>query len=186
MEKIAAKKVNEKRMPRCDSLARRAKGGRLCFGLLKNTGRRLCSRHGNHGASITYNAVRKVSTLVGPGMNDDNEAIVHQLVKVQAQVVITPLVKHGTPTVYCIAADLNQDCNCDRYRGDCCNIRRNGECSFTLTQVLCIEIPIAFDVDVDVNGKIACCGKADLGPCCIPPKKPCAADLRPRFCPFDD
>lgn len=146
----------------------------------------LCSCHGNHGASITYNAVRKVSTLFSPGMNDDNEAVVHQLVKVQAQVVITPLVKHGTPTVYCIAADLNQDCICDRYRGDCCNIRRNGECSFTLTQVLCIEIPIAFDVDVDVNGKIACCGKADLGPCCIPPRKPCDLDLRPRFCPFDD
>lgn len=127
-----------------------------------------------------------MSTLPSPSTNDDNEAIVHQLVKVQAQVVITPLVKHGTPKVYCVAADFNQDCNCDIYRGDCCNIRRNGECGFTLTQILCIEIPISFDVDVDVNGRISCCGKADLGPCCTPPKKPCSTDLRPQFCPFDD
>jgi len=127
----------------------------------------------------------------------DKENMISQLVKVQAQVKVTPLVKHGRPKVYCIDSCVRQQtdcygpahcddvyddsydfcCGCDwddfpscceptkayGFRSDC---GRDEDYDFTLTQVICIEIPISFDAEVDIKKGIACCSPPDVNPDC--------------------
>lgn len=114
----------------------------------------------------------------------DKENIVSQLLKVQAQITVTPLVKHGNPNVYCMNSCIKpnsdycdhecDDCNdCDYDCCDCCDCgsdydtdwkprRTKDKCNFTLTQVICIEIPISIDADVDIQEGIVCCGRPDV------------------------
>lgn len=89
----------------------------------------------------------------------DKENIVHQLLKVQAQVSVTPIVKHGKHKVYCLDS-------CIKPNSDCCNDGPDHNCNFTLTQIICVEIPICFDADVDIKKGILCCGKPYVKPDC--------------------
>ena len=102
------------------------------------------------------------------------ETLIHQMVKVQAQVTVTPLVKHGKPKVYCIETYFKSPDNCNVYKGDCRRTRcksENCDGTFNVTQVFCIEIPISFDVDVDVDKGILCCDDPEFGPCSPLPEK---------------
>lgn len=103
------------------------------------------------------------------------ENIIHQLVKVQAQVKIKPLVKHGIPRVYCVDSCIRPHfdrCNGESIDFDCCNCDHNcdftcgsdNSCNFTLTQLICVEIPISFNADVDIKKGIVCCGDPDVRP----------------------
>lgn len=93
---------------------------------------------------------------------DCEETIVHQLVKVQAQVTVDPHVKCGKSKVYCIDSHIKPGCECD----DIIEHDRCGDkCTFTLTQLFCVEIPVAIGVDVDVDSGIVHCGIPDFGPC---------------------
>ncbi|HNS79656.1 MAG TPA: hypothetical protein PKM17_13495 [Syntrophorhabdus sp.] len=90
------------------------------------------------------------------------ETIVHQMVKVQAQVSVEPYIKCGRSKVYCIDSHIRPDCECDEIKEP---ERCDKKCTFTLTQVICVEIPIAIGVDVDVDPGIVRCGTPDFGPC---------------------
>jgi hypothetical protein len=125
----------------------------------------------------------------------DKETILSQLLKVQAQVKVIPLVKHGKPIVRCIKTGIKPHSSCcdygfdvcddyDEYGLDCdyesdCYCCRNpgcgfacepeDTCDFTLTQLICVEIPISFDADVNIKKGVLCCGKPDI----VPDFKPC-------------
>lgn len=130
----------------------------------------------------------------------ENENLIRQLVKVQAQVSVVPDVRHGTPRVSCIDSCIKpnphcfceEDCDfrcCDRkcrdYKrcwhnkfncsfesdyDDCCNENTDFDLvsapgrkhNYTLTQVICIEIPISLGADVEIKEGIACCGKPEI------------------------
>jgi len=97
---------------------------------------------------------------------NDNDTIINQLVKVQAQVTVAPLVKYGKPKIYCIDIKPVSSCNLDKYWKIICPECRaleksGGKCSSTFTQVLCIEIPFAFEVVVDIDNSVICCGETD-------------------------
>jgi len=118
----------------------------------------------------------------------NKENIISQFVKVQAQVTVTPLVAYGKPKVCCINSSITpnpceccdynsyeNDCNCNsmdcnfydwntNYDETCESGKSETKCNFTLTQVICIEIPISIDADVNVKEGIACCGKHDVKP----------------------
>lgn len=102
-------------------------------------------------------------------MHDQNnkcENIVRQLLKVQAQVKVTPFVKHGEPNVYCIDSQIKpkRKCHDYEYEGDShweSDCLRN-KCNFTLTQLICVEIPICVDADIDIKEGIVCCGKPEV------------------------
>lgn len=110
-------------------------------------------------------------------MNDANcEKVVHQCLEVQARVSVAPTVKPGRPSVLCIASEFSSPGDrCELCRA-CCHTRKGPErtcCStFTVTQLLCIEIPLVFDVDVDIDGGIVHCGKPQIGPCQPSLKRP--------------
>lgn len=116
----------------------------------------------------------------------DKENIIRQLMEVQAQVTVTPLINHGNPKVYCVNSCISPNyeynncnyCDCsypDFYNSTCCykGCDYNTTCessssqckyNYTLTQVICIEIPICIDAEVDIREGIACCGKPDIIP----------------------
>ncbi len=124
-------------------------------------------------------------------MSDKNtncckETIVHQLLKVQAQVTITPIIKSGRPSVRCINTEIRPGSNCAERRKVCYQRRREsdcspGKCTFTVDQILCVEIPISIDLDVDVDSGIVCCGRPELGPCKHPHQEPDCADLSKKL-----
>ena len=86
------------------------------------------------------------------------EKVIRQLVKIQTEATITPHLKPIKPKIYCVDA---RECNCNSCCKSCnskCNWNKSkGKCTSTITQVLCIEIPISFDVDVDVSQGAICC-----------------------------
>lgn len=133
----------------------------------------------------------------------DKENIIQQLVKVQAEITVTPLVKHENPKVYCIDSCIkpNSDCCnqqccncnycdcdyecCDCYNQRCCNCnycncdccdrnpnqdttcesgRSKTKCNYTLTQIICVEIPISIDADIDIKEGIVCCDRPNAKP----------------------
>nr|WP_315020012.1 hypothetical protein [uncultured Aminipila sp.] len=121
----------------------------------------------------------------------DKENVIRQLMKVEAQVTVTPLVEHGHPKVYfvnsCINPNLdcsNDECNncnyCDCLNHDshnsaypfwgsdhsitCESDKSKHKFNYTLTQVICIEIPISIDAEVDIKEGIACCDSPDVNP----------------------
>jgi hypothetical protein len=98
----------------------------------------------------------------------DKEKMIHQLVKVQAQVKVAPHVRHGIPKVHCIDTRIKprfDSCNGEENDCDpaCCT---HNNCDFTLTQLICVEIPISFGVDVDIKKGILCCGVPHIKPGC--------------------
>ncbi|MGI6678811.1 MAG: hypothetical protein ACOX2Q_07065 [Dehalobacterium sp.] len=111
----------------------------------------------------------------------DKETIVHQLVEVEARVTVLPLVRPGKPKVFCIDSYIREDCATDEekrkdYYESYDSRKRCGKekqfCTFTVTQVICVEIPITIGADVDVDSGIARCGIADIGPCiCLDTEK---------------
>lgn len=43
---------------------------------------------------------------------------------------------------------------------------KNGTCTFTITQKICVEVPVKFKADADIGMPIVDCGKADDKDCC--------------------
>jgi hypothetical protein len=106
------------------------------------------------------------------------DTIVHQFLEVEADITVKPIIKHGRPMVSCIESDFKPSCKYERgrtnYPGNREQENCGGKCTFTVTQVICVEIPISFEVDVDVDEGIVHCGRPEFGPCPNPSKKwPC-------------
>lgn len=54
-------------------------------------------------------------------------------------------------------------CNWDTDYDEACESERaRHKCNFTLTQVICIEIPISIDAKVNIKEGIACCDRPDV------------------------
>ena len=108
----------------------------------------------------------------------DKENMIHQLLKVQAQVKVKPLVKHGIPKVYCVDSCIRPHLSrCheasngfggfdDDYNDGCASLSDHN-CNFTLTQLIRVEIPISFDVDVDIKKGVTCCGNPEIDSGCM-------------------
>ena len=111
----------------------------------------------------------------------DCDTVIHQFLKLQAQVNSTPRVKHGKPKVYCFYSNLKPDSKCTESaeytesETKAITNKCGDNCSFTLTQLFCVQIPIAFDVDVDIDEGIVRCGKPAFGPC-KPKCYPCTTE----------
>jgi hypothetical protein len=110
--------------------------------------------------------------LSDENLNCTKTIIANQLVKTQAVVTIEPIAQCGDPKVYCIGSNVKpRDDRKPKPKsfypiigGRSCDEQRS-KCSFTLTQLLCIEIPIEIDVDIDLEQEIVCCGTPRIGPC---------------------
>lgn len=94
-------------------------------------------------------------------VNDGCTPIVSSQVCVEADVTITPTVTAGTPTVNCIGNPTTATCQSMGFTPSV-----DGTCSFTFAQVLCINVPITFDADVDAQRGDVACGMPFTGPNC--------------------
>jgi hypothetical protein len=97
------------------------------------------------------------------------DAIVHQLLEVEAQVTVKPLIKHGKPMVYCVDTEIQTDRNCKEEEEEN-GSDKSDKCKFTVTQVICVEIPLSFSVDVDINDGRIDCSVPEVGPCAVKTK----------------
>jgi hypothetical protein len=89
---------------------------------------------------------------------------VHQLLELEAQVTVTPHIKNDRPKIFCLESEILPSCESEKKDGEKLELAAK-KCCFTVSQVICVEIPISFDVDVDVDKGIVHCCKPDFGPC---------------------
>ncbi|NLJ57942.1 MAG: hypothetical protein GX339_03750 [Tissierellia bacterium] len=96
----------------------------------------------------------------------EKENLIRQLVEVQAQVSVIPHVRHGTPEVSCLDCCIKPNLNCcekDYYDCGCCDWEyRRHKFNYTLTQLICLEIPIWIDADVEIKEGISGYGKPKI------------------------
>src|SRR4051794_8921609 len=86
---------------------------------------------------------------------------VSELVCVEADVTVTPTVEAGTPTVNCVGNPSTISCVNRGFTPSA-----TGSCTFTISQVLCVNIPITFDADVVATPGQVACGPVSMGPDC--------------------
>lgn len=94
------------------------------------------------------------------------EQTVSDQVCVEANVTITPFVTPGTPTVTCLGPISF---------GPCTDFTQSPtrSCRFTVSQVLCVNVPLSFGADVQAEIGNVACGIPTPGPDCPPPLPPC-------------
>jgi len=78
-------------------------------------------------------------------------AIGHQFVSVCLPVEITPFAKVGAPSITC-KGEPNIKPGCTPCRGT-----KNGTCSFTISQTLCVEVPVYFGASTYVGDTYVDC-----------------------------
>lgn len=97
--------------------------------------------------------VNAISTL-----QDEAEVcqrIVHETVCVQGNVTITPSIVSGTITSFCLGNPTFQSCTGDLKR----------KCVFTVSQNICVEIPLTFSANAEAAANGIVCGDPEIGVC---------------------
>lgn len=92
--------------------------------------------------------------------------VVSAQVCIEADITVTPTVVAGTPVVNCVGTPSTVSCQDMGFTPSA-----TGSCTFTVSQVLCVNIPITFDADADAVGGTVACGDVFNGPDCedVPP-----------------
>lgn len=98
-------------------------------------------------------------TELGPPKPPMTPRIGCQYVNVCVPVTVTPYTVHGMIRTQCCGEAVVTS-NCDHCKG-----RANGSCDFTITQKICVEVPIDFGANVALGDSfIECAGARDV-PC---------------------
>lgn len=108
------------------------------------------------------------NSLVRPSRNsqilqqeDGCMPVVSADVCIEADVTIAPMVTPGTPVVNCIGDPFLGTCEEAGFEPS-----PNGTCTFTVSQVLCINIPLTFEAEVEAVAGDVACGNVFSGPGC--------------------
>lgn len=108
------------------------------------------------------------NSLVRPSRNsqilqqvEGCEPVVSADVCIEADVTITPVVTPGTPVVTCLGDPFFGTCEEEGFEPS-----DTGTCTFTVSQVLCINIPLTFEADVEAVAGDVACGNVFSGPGC--------------------
>ena len=90
----------------------------------------------------------------------------------QATVTLTPIVTPGTPIVTCLNGPIiNAPCpDLPGFEP----LENGGTCTFTVSQIICVTIPLNFAVDVEAVPSGGACGPVVPGTTC-PPLPPATA-----------
>lgn len=112
--------------------------------------------------------------ICGPSCNGDEpcKSVFYQKETVCVPVKVTPFAKPGTAKATCCGEPIV------RPGGQCTGNQTS--CSFTITQNLCIEIPISFDAVIETGAAVVQCGTVSETDCdCSnPPTEPSGAGQR--------
>lgn len=98
-------------------------------------------------------------SICGPGCNNSApcESVFYQKETVCVPVKVTPYAKPGTAKATCCGEPIVKS-------GTQCSGNQTS-CSLTITQNLCIEIPISFGADIETGTAVVQCGTVSETPC---------------------
>lgn len=85
------------------------------------------------------------------------DTTVSQLVNVCVPVTVKPFAMIGHTTTFC--------CGRPRIGTEPCVGEPEGICTFTVSQVICVEVPLSFGASVKKGETLVACGTADFGEC---------------------
>jgi hypothetical protein len=102
--------------------------------------------------------------MTGTANNNDNEtcpATGFQLVQVCVPVTVKPFARPGATITKCCGEPIIEHENGDK-TDKACSGTKNGICSFTITQTLCVEVPVLFGAEAEVGDEyVKCLGASD-------------------------
>lgn len=90
-----------------------------------------------------------------PNQEGECQSIVHETVCVQGTVTITPSLISGTSTSFCVGNPIIGSCPGDL----------QPSCSFTVSQNICVQIPLTFSATASAVENGVVCGIPDIGQC---------------------
>lgn len=85
----------------------------------------------------------------------DCSTIINETVCVQADITITPSVVVGTIEYFCVGGPKIGSCTGTPVE----------KCNFSVSQNICVQVPLTFSVDVDARPAGAACGTPSVGRC---------------------
>lgn len=77
-------------------------------------------------------------------------AVGYQKVGICAPVTVTPFARKGIAKTKCCGEPVVVS-------GACCPGKRNGTCTFTVSQVICVEVPVDFGATVSIGDAYVDC-----------------------------
>ena len=89
----------------------------------------------------------------------DCEAVAYQRLAVCVPVTITPFANALPTTTFCCGDPIITPAN------GTCNGTRNGSCTFTITQNICVEVPVEFGATPEVGDPFVQCGVVNDDEC---------------------
>ncbi len=98
------------------------------------------------------------------------EVVVSQLIKTQTKVSLEPTVNEGVPRVCCLDSSIrpirsyNERQDASSFATAEC-VEPGHKCAFILTQLLCVEIPIDYGVNVEIEKRPVQCSRPWVGLC---------------------
>ena len=95
------------------------------------------------------------SSIIIQQVPSECPVIVHETVCVQAEVTITPQVVPGIIESFCVGEPMIGPCPGTPVE----------ECTFTVSQSICVQIPLTFSAAATAEPTGIVCGTPDVGPC---------------------
>lgn len=102
------------------------------------------------------NAVTDLNAVTALVSEDaECQSVVHETVCVQGTVTITPSLVSGTSTSFCVGNPMIGSCPGDLQES----------CSFTVSQNICVQIPLTFSATASAVENGVVCGEPEIGAC---------------------
>lgn len=86
------------------------------------------------------------------------DTVVSETVCVQADITISPKVEVGTIETYCVGSPVIGPCQGNKVE----------ECTFSVSQRICVQIPLTFSAEASAEPTGIVCGEPALGGCGVP------------------
>lgn len=101
-------------------------------------------------------------SICGPACSEGEgcEVIASQLINVCVPITVTPFAETGTVTTIC--------CGDPVINGEECVGEINGTCEFTVSQLICVQVPVIFGANAAPGATFVQCGDATEGECVCP------------------
>lgn len=99
--------------------------------------------------------------ICGPVCPDTCDRVAHQFINACVPITVTPNASVGPTTTTCCGPALVGTAPCGGVEG--------GSCTFTMSQLICVEIPVNFSATAAPGQTWVDCADADEGQCVCPP-----------------
>jgi hypothetical protein len=97
--------------------------------------------------------------------------VVGQLIRTETRISVEPTINQCAPRLYCLESHVKPYRDCDERPNPLsvpsaeCTMPPSRKCTFVLTQLLCVEVPIEYGINIGLEDEKIHCGRPSVKPC---------------------